>query len=510
MSRNLNEATQMKEEPRTESVGHHEQDEAELNRLEASSVGRDAEDTDAGGTSPKSRSKLVWIVSAVVFALIVTIVLARMATRESATSVKVDTDADKQEQAHSEGEGGREVRLDAQALKAAGIQIEAVTQRPAVALLDVTGTVENNPQQTQAVSPLVPGRVQEVYVSIGDRVAAGQTLATIASTEITEALGKLHEAENRLDIARKNLDRVRRAENRVGVLQAKAKLDEAEATLKRTQRLNELGAGAGKDLIAARTAWETAKADYDFQRNITLNKEIQEAEAEVKTAEIDAKHQRQSLLSLGVNVRAGEEDLRSVALVPVRAPLSGIVTERTISAGSGVQAGQQMFMLSNISSVWITANVPQQQLALINIGSVAAVKTTALGDKRINARVTYIDPSINEDTRTAKVRLAVDNPGERLRAGMFVEVGFQTGTNSATGEELVVPSDAIQRVGEKTVVFVPKQNEQGAFEAREVEAGGEVEGYTRILSGLAIGDRVVTKGSFTLKTQLQKGELGGE
>ena len=94
--------------------------------------------------------------------------------------------------------------------------------------------------------------------------------------------------------------------------------------------------------------------------------------------------------------------------LPVRFP-NGL-----ISAGSGVQAGQQMFTLSNISSVWITANVPQQQLGVINIGSIAAVTTTALGDKTINARVTYIDPGVNEDTRTAKVRLAVDNPGERL------------------------------------------------------------------------------------------------
>ena len=89
-------------------------------------------------------------------------------------------------------------------MEAAGIEIEGVTSRPAVALLDVTGTVEADPQQTQTVSPLVAGRVKQFFVAIGDRVSAGQTLANIASTEITEAYGKLHEAENRLDIARKN------------------------------------------------------------------------------------------------------------------------------------------------------------------------------------------------------------------------------------------------------------------------------------------------------------------
>ncbi len=490
----------MSEKDIVEEIDHHDNDEAELSRLENQIEPRPVE------SEPEPKKKFILILTAVIVGLIAIISITWVATRKSATDVKVETS--EKNDGHNENEEGKEVKLDPDALASAGIEIEGVTSRPAVALLDVTGTVEADPQQTQAISSLVPGRVDKVYVAIGHRVSAGATLATIASTEITEAYGKLHEAENRLDIARKNLLRVRRSENRIGVLTAKAKLDEAEATLNRTRRLIELGAGAGKDLIAAQTAHKTAQADYDFQRNITLNKEIQEAEGEVKTGEIDVNHQKRSLVSLGVNLRDGDDDVRNVALVPIRAPLSGVVTERLVSAGSGIQAGQQMFTLSNISSVWITANVPQQQLGLINVGSIAAVKTTALGDQTINARVTYIDPGINEDTRTAKVRLAVDNPGERLRAGMFVEVGFETGTDSATGEELVVNSEAIQRVGEKTVVFVPRENEPGAFEVREVETGGEVSGYTRIKSGLKLGEKVVTKGSFTLKAQLQKGELG--
>ncbi len=496
----------MQEQFRPEEAIHDKQDEAELARLETNfDDGGAAAETVNSSSGSGSGSMRAWIITAIVLGLLAVVTAVWIWSKGSADE-KIAVDVKQSE--HKEGETGKEVKLDPDALKSAGIEIEGVTSRPAVALLEVTGSVEADPQQTQAVSPLVPGRVEKVYVAIGDRVSAGQTLATIASTEITEAYGKLHEAENRLDIVRKNLQRVRRSENRIGVLTAKAKLDEAEATLKRTRRLIELGAGAGKDLIAAETAHKTAQADYDFQRNITLNKEIQEAEGEVKSAEIDFNHQRRSLQSLGVSLREGDDDARNVALVPIKAPLSGLVSERLVSAGSGIQAGQQMFTLSNISSVWITASVPQQQLSLINIGSLAAIKTSALGDQTINARVTYIDPGINEDTRTAKVRLAVQNPGERLRAGMFVEVGFQTGTDSATGEELVVNSEAVQRVGEKTVVFVPRDNEPGAFEVREVETGGEVNSYTRIKSGLKLGEKVVTKGSFTLKTLLQKGELG--
>jgi len=111
--------------------------------------------------------------------------------------------------------------------------------------------------------------------------------------------GKLHEAETRLALAEQTYSRVQRAENRASVLQAKARLDEAEATLRRTQKLVELGAGAGKDLLAAEAAYKTAKAEYDYQSNISLNREVQEARAEVETARVEVSHIRNSLRTLG-------------------------------------------------------------------------------------------------------------------------------------------------------------------------------------------------------------------
>lgn len=495
----------------SEEIGHHKRDEKEFADPEANHSEITFESGDVNGTAPRPKKMFAWILTAVIVSLIAIIGFAWIASKRSAAIV--NTEGHNEESEHKEGpkesEEGQEVKLDPETLESAGIEIETATQRPAVALLKVTGTVEADPQQTQQVSPLVGGRVERVYVAIGDRVEAGQPLATIMSSEIVESYGKLREAQTRVELAGKNLDRIKRSENRVNILQAKAKLDEAEATLKRTRRLIELGAGAGKDLIAAETAYKTAQADYDFQRNIPLNREIQEAEAALKTAQIEALQQRQSLEALGVNIGNASAEARTVALVPLRAPLSGIVSERLIAPGAGIQAGQPIFTISNISSVWITANVPEQQMSMIRMGGAAEVRSATLSEK-IYARVTYIDPQINEDTRTARVRLAVPNPGERLRAGMFAEVGFQTSTGEITGEELVVPTAAIQRIGDKTVVFVPEEGEPGLFKVREVETDGEVEGYTRILGGLELGEKVVTKGSFTLKTQLQKGEIGDD
>jgi hypothetical protein len=91
---------------------------------------------------------------------------------------------------------------------------------------------------------------------------------------------------------------------------------------------------------------------------------------------------------------------------------------------------------------------------------------------------------------------------------MFVEVGFQANSGAGTGEDLVVSSEAVQRIGDRAVVFLPKGGEPGSFVVRDVELGGVADGYQRVISGLQIGEKVVTKGSFTLKTQLLKSSMG--
>lgn len=493
----------MSEKYISEETEHHKNDAAELDRLESNL------DRDSNQDTPETPKKnpLPWIIAIAVIGLIGVVALALIAFKQSGkteTKVDVETAAEK-----DKGESN-EVKLSPEILASAGITTETVTQRPAIGLLTVAGSVEVDPQQTQQVASLVNGRVEKVFVSIGDRVSAGQSVATLMSTEVAESYGKWREAVTKLELAKKNLDRVKSAENRSAINQAKARLDEADATLKRTKRLIELGAGAGKDLVSAETNYKTAKSEYDFQRNIPLNKEIQEAEAELKNAQVDSLHQRQSLQALGVSVTSPDADVKNVASVPLRAPVSGIITARMVSGGAGVQAGTSLFTISNISTVWVIANVPENQMPQLRVGTPAEVRIAAFGDRVISGRISYIDPQLNEETRTGRVRVEVANANESLKAGMFVEVGFQAGTGSATGEELVVPSTAVHKIGEKTIVFIPKDDEAGAFEVREIEIGSAIEGYHRVLGGLKLGEKVVTKGSFTLKTQMQKGELGEE
>ena len=527
--------------------------------------------------TPKNNFK-AWIITALIIGLIGLIGLGLILRKSFSGSTTTAETAEKKDEHGDEhaGEEGKEVVLDQEMLNSAGLKYEGVTSQNAVNLLQTTGTIEANPQQMQQITSLVSGKVEQVEVSIGDRVSQGDVLATVLSTEIAENYGKWREAQTKVGLAERNLARVKQAESQVTVLQskarfeaassnldrtkdfvklnsskdliaaessftaAKARFSEADATLKRTKKLIELGAGAGKDLksaqtmfetakaeldvaennvnkvrdfikigggrevTAAETEYKTAKAEYDFQKNISLSKNLQDAEGELKIAQVDANHQKESLQALGVNVQDISVNVGKIAALPLRSPFSGIVTERMINNGSGVQAGQNLLTLSDVSSVWATANVPQDQMKSIFVGTSAEIKLT--DGKTINARVSYIEPTLNEDTRTGKVRLAIDNPDSRMKVGMFVEIAFQTGKGEGT--ELAVASEAIQNVEGKNIVFIPKKDEAGAFEIREVKIGGESDGYTRIKEGVELGEMVVTKGSFTLKTVMQKGEMG--
>jgi len=241
-------------------------------------------------------------------------------------------------------------------------------------------------------------------------------------------------------------------------------------TLKRTRRLIDLGVGAGKDLVAAEAVYKTARADIRLPEQHRANREVQEAQAQVATARVEIQHLQESLRAMGAD---GTGSSGNTALIAVRAPVAGTVTERLVNPGAGVEPGKPLFTIGNLSTVWVIANVPEAQFGNLHVGTPAEIRSASLGPSAIPARVSYIDPQLDEGTRTVKVRLNVPNTGERLKAGMFVEVGLQTGTAQGEAEELVVPSEAVQKIGESEVVFIPEEDEPGRFKVRKVELGAE-------------------------------------
>lgn len=341
------------------------------------------------------------------------------------------------------------VTLTPEALKSAGLTIETIGPRPVSRVLRFTGTVEANQQATQQVTPLAGGRVEQVLASLGNRVTRGAVLAVIASPEVAEMHGKLIEAQAKLNLANKNLQRI--------------------------ERLTALGAAAGKDLAAA--------------------------QADAQTAEAEVVHLRNSLQAVGALPEGAAHNISALAL---RSPITGIVAERFVNPGSGIEPGKPLFTIANLSSVWIIANVPESQVTSLHAGAPAEISASALGGSKIRGTVSFIDPNLNEQTRTARVRVSVENPNELLRVGMFCEVAI-TPNAVASDDQLVVPEAALQRIGDRTIVFVDRGS--GRFQARDVGIGDKIGEFRVVVSGLSAGDRVVSNGSFTLKSQLLKSQF---
>jgi len=311
--------------------------------------------------------------------------------------------------------------------------------------------VEPNELQSQDVTPLVSGRVERLAVVEGTTVSAGTVLLTMSSPEVAELQGHFRAAE--------------------------ARLVEAQATLTRTRRLVELGAGAGKDLIAAQAA---------------------EAATQAEVAQF-----RQRLAAFGGTASSGIAAVASTT--SVRASSSATVVERLVNPGQWIAAGTVVLKLANLSTVWVVVNLPEARLPAVHVGAPVEIRVAALDNAVLTGKVSYIEWQLDPETRTAPVRVEVSNPGQRLRIGMFVQAaieGRRTG-----GDALMIPSSAVQRIGERTVVFVPA-DDAGTFQVRDVELGDESEGSRAVVTGLRAGDRVVSKGGFTLKSQLLKWQFG--
>ncbi len=317
--------------------------------------------------------------------------------------------------------------------------------------------------------------------------------------------GKLHEAETRLNLAKLTLSRVKQSANKVAVVKAKASMAEADATLKRVKQLVDEGLSARKDMIAAEAEYDRAVAEYNFQRDITLNKELAEAQAEYRTAQTETEHIRDGLRAFDAELASNEGNEHDISTIKLRAPISGTIIERNINPGAGFESGKPLLTIANISTLWVIANVPESQMTGIKVGLPAEVK---VGDETIKAQVSFVDSRLNEDTRTARVRLQIANPQQKIRVGSFVQVKFVVHSNTNNSNQIFVPSSALQYVQGKPVVFV--EQKPGQFEMRRIETGPEENGVLSVLKGLTGSEKIAASGSFILKSKALREQFGEE
>ena len=344
------------------------------------------------------------------------------------------------------------VPLSQDAAERAGIVVASVASGTSGTELRLPGVVEPNAYRQVVVTPLVAGRVTKVGPALGDRVRRGDTLAEIYSPALAEAQTRF--------------------------VSAQAMLDAHDRELQRTQKLVEIGAASRQEL-------EKIHAEHAAQT------------AAVQSA-------RSQLELLGVSTSALEKmepDHNVGATISVPAPIDGVVTERGANVGLNADQATKLFAVVDLSTVWVVANLYEKDFPRVRVGTEAAITTSARPDLTLRGRVSYIDPQVSTDTRTAKVRIEVPNPGGELRLGMYADV-VVAGAPAASAPR--VPRNAVQNVGDRTVVYLANPKDPGRFVEREVRLGQTSGEQVEVVSGIQPGDVVVTEGSFFVRAERER------
>lgn len=337
---------------------------------------------------------------------------------------------------------------DAEAAQA-GVKTEALAEQQLADTLTLTATVEANRERIAHVLPRIPGRITSVSAKLGDPVKHGQVLAMLDSIEAGEASS--------------------------AYAQALAEANVAKTAYERAERLHADQIIAGKEYQRARGEYEKTQAHVQMAAG--------------------------KLRMLGISPSGGAKGGTNSSF-PVTAPLRGTVIERTAVLGELAKTEAALFVVADLSRVWLEANVGEADLGRVRIGALARARIAGRPDDVFEGKVSHVGSVLNKETRTAKAIIELDNAKGFLRPQMFASVAIATGT---ARKVLALPESAVTLVQGLPTVFV---EEAGGFEARPVEVGERSDGKVVIKSGVTAGDLVVTQGVYALKARLLKSQIG--
>lgn len=185
----------------------------------------------------------------------------------------------------------------------------------------------------------------------------------------------------------------------------------------------------------------------------------------------------------------------------IYAHVAGVVTDVSVELGSHIMTGKPIFKVANLNTVWANFDVYEHQISLFKVGQIVEIKVNQESNKTIQGKVSFIDPILNEQTRTVNLRVVLNNKDQSLKPGMFVEGEVEN--NTAISSEIEVPASAVLWTGKRSVVYVKANKEQPVFEMKEIVLGNKIGEYYIVLSGLNNGDEVVTEGAFTVDAAAQ-------
>jgi len=377
------------------------------------------------------------------------------------------------EAAHADELPAGVVEVKAEAQNNARIELAAAKVSQLPVSLEVTGTVAVDDAKVAHIRPLARGVVEQVSVRLGDRVKRGQALATYDNVVVGELVGDY-------------------LATRAALRQIEAQRDAKQKAVNR-----------GRELIKLEA--------ISLQALEVLEAEFRSAEASVSQAQAAVARVEEQLHRFGLTdddlkaLRPGDSASphRDASHTVMRAPFDGIVTHFNIANGEVVEPDRELFTISDLSSVWVLADVYERDLSRIRSGVDAPVRVDAYPDRVFNGRVTYVSDVMDPETRTAKVRCVVNNADGALKLDMFARIGIPTVERK---DVLTVPEAAIQQVDGRPILFV--RLTETRFERRQVQVGLTAGGLVEIRSGLKAGEQVVGAGSFYLKTALLRERVG--
>ncbi len=366
------------------------------------------------------------------------------------------------------------VQVELQSQKDVGIAVEPVAVRTLQGSLSATGVVSEDPARVAHVRTLARGLIEKIYARLGERVSAGAPLVEYDNIELGLRLGEYQSAQ--AELRQRLTDR-----------DVKARIAE------RSRAMLKVGA--------------VAQTTHDLREA-----EVKDAEAKVEAERANVSKIEEQIHRFGVDDEAlarllsqWTPETHSVSHSVVRAPFAGVITSQHAVGSEVVEEGTELLAITDLSSLWVLADVYEKDLSQVRTGQVVRVRVSSYPQQTFTGKITYIGDIIDPKTRTAKVRCVVDNQSGLLKLEMFATVEIPAGE---TGPSLVVPSSSVQQIDGRPVVFV--RSSETAFQKREVQTGLESQGYTEIRAGVKPGEAVVTQGSFVVKTAFLKHLIGGE
>jgi membrane fusion protein, heavy metal efflux system len=360
-----------------------------------------------------------------------------------------DHDHDHTDEAKQEAPVPGQVKLTPEAARLAGIATAPAVLGPLDQRVLFTGELVFNEERLAKIRSLVPGRVVQIVADYGQAVKPGEVLAIIDSVELSQAHMASRQAAARFNAAQETYDRARQLYEGKAISQAE--LQERQARL------------------------EVERADLDYAQN------------------------RLRLLGAGGATSAAlAKGSRSGALFVLRSPIAGRVVDRKVTPGLVVKEEEELFTVADTSALWCFVQLPEKDLSLVKSGFQAILTVSSWPGEEFPGRVDFLADMVDKATRTIRGRVRVDNPQNRLKAGMFANIAIRVGQRTA----LSIPETAVMAANGDSFVFV--EISPGTYRKHLIKVGAKGGGRVEVLEGLEAGELVVVQGGFTLKSELEK------